>query len=68
MTMTQTYIKGYVIISTAALSRLHELGIQPPPGREGQFDSFRIPEALAAEFSYKRGNPATPGRLSLASE
>lgn len=65
------YIVGTVNISAAALARLAELGVTPPKDRNRywMYGSFFLPEGEdGKEFFHKRGDPLTPGRLTLAVE
>jgi hypothetical protein len=66
------YVRGTLDISALALERLEEMGVCPPTNRYpqgGEYDSFYLPEGQdGAEFIHRCGNPATEGRLALASE
>jgi hypothetical protein len=66
----RAYIKGTLDITDAALSRLKELGIEPPRNRfpqGGYFDSFWMTEGYE-EFAHKGGDPANAGSLCLKVE
>lgn len=70
---TDHYIRGTVIVSSAALDHLAENGVKPPrcpyydrtPRDGAACSSFYIPALIAGHFEYRTGNPATPGRLDL---
>ena len=62
------YVAGLVDISDAALTRLTEMGVTPPKDRNKywMYGSFFLPEGEdGKEFFHKRGDPLTPGRLTM---
>jgi hypothetical protein len=60
------YVKGFFRADEAVLRHLASVGIVPELGENG-FNGIEIPEHLASAYVYKSGDPATPGRLTLAS-
>ena len=64
------YVKGYTGISSAAVERLKELGVELRyHKRIGGYDSFYLPVGNdGSEFHHSAGNPQTTGTLRLKSE
>ena len=62
------YVQGTLNISVRAMETLKTLGITPPRNKHpqgGDYDGFYIPEGAEELFTYKAGDPATPGYLDL---
>ena len=64
------YVKGFTTVSSGAVARLVELGVELHYSRShGGYDSFFLPEGQdGGEFLHKPGNPSTTGSLHLKSE
>jgi hypothetical protein len=68
----KTYVQGTIDITSAALARLLQMGVEPPKNyypNGGSFDSFYLPEGEdGAEFNHVGGNAYSQGHLSLKGE
>lgn len=64
--MKTEYIKGYFKPTAEAEAKLKDLGIFNPAGyekaSEGLWDSITVPVNI---FWYRKGDPGTPGRLTM---
>lgn len=67
-------IPGTVIVTARALAVLAEAGVEPSkcpyypntPRDGAACAAFWIPRAIASDFDFRRGDPATPHRLDIS--
>jgi len=64
--MKTQYIKGYFYVTAEAEAKLKALGIKNSAGYErasvGLWDSVTVPRGI---FCHKKGDPGTPGKLTM---